>query len=138
MHPLRKLREAGPHSSAQVEAILAEDVVFHSPALVRAVEGREKVAKVLAVSPNVRRGKYIGEYRLDDRTTFLRWAGEIEGHEIESLEVLVDNAEGLVVERTIAYRPLPAVVLFRDAMRPMLADVLGDEYWEYQMEPASK
>jgi|SRR5271156_3108552 len=131
MHPLRKLRESGPHTAAQVETLLAENVVFHSPALVRAVEGRKKTAEVLAVSPTVRKGKYIAEYRLDNRRTFLRWAGEIEGHEIESLEILVDNDEGLIVERTIAYRPLPAVEIFRDAMRPMLADVLGDDYWEY-------
>jgi len=91
MHPLRKLRESGPHSASQVGPLLAENVVFHSPALVRAVEGRKRTAEVLAVSPNVRKGKYVSEYRLDDRTTFLRWTGEIKGHEIESLEILVDN-----------------------------------------------
>jgi hypothetical protein len=131
MHPFRKLRESGAHTATEVEPLLSENIVFHSPALVRAVEGRKKAAAVFAVSPNVRKGKYIAEHRLDDRTTFLRWAGEIDGHEIESLEVLVDNDDGLIVERTIAYRPLPAVEIFRNAMRPMLADVLSDDYWEY-------
>jgi hypothetical protein len=84
------------------------------------VEGRKKAAAVFAASPNVRKGKYIAEHRLDDRTILLRWAGEIDGREIESLEVLVDNNEGLIIERTIAYRPLPAVEIFRNAMRPML------------------
>jgi len=134
MHPFRKLRESGPHTPADVEPLLSENIIFHSPVLVRAVEGRRKAAAVFAASPNVRRGGYVAEYRIDDRTTFLRWAGEINGHEIESLEILVDNDQGLIVERTIAYRPLPAVEIFRNTMRSMLADVLSEDYWEYPVK----
>src|SRR2546422_236582 len=103
MHPLRRLREAGPSTPAQVSALLTENVVFHSPVLVKAVEGREKVSAVLAASPNVREGAYVSEYRLDDRNTFLRWKGTIQDHEIESFEILADDDQGLIVERTIAY-----------------------------------
>jgi hypothetical protein len=131
MHPLRKLRESGPHTPADVKRLLAENVVFHSPVLTRAVEGRDKVAAVLAASPTVREGRYLSEYRLEDRVTLLRWGGQIDGHEIESLEILVDDEDGLIVERTIAYRPLPAVMIFRNAMRPLLAGVLSADYWEY-------
>ncbi len=138
MHPLRKLRESGDTTPAAVSKLLAENVVFHSPALVRAVEGREKVAAILAASPKVRDGAYTAEYRLDEHNTFLRWRGKIEGHEIESLEVLTDNDQGLVVERTTAYRPLPAVQLFRDAMYPMLKNILLPEYWEYSASSARK
>jgi hypothetical protein len=136
MHPLRKLRESGPHTPADVKRLLAENVVFHSPVLTRAVEGRDKVAEVLAASPTVRQGRYLSEYSLEDRVTLLRWGGQIDGHEIESLEILVDNEDGLIMERTIAYRPLPAVAIFRDAMRPLLANVLSTEYWEYTNAPA--
>ncbi len=137
MHPLRKLREGGPNSPAQVSGLLAEDVVFHSPVFVRAVKGRGEVAAIFAASPSVRGGGYSGytaEYRLDDHTTFLRWAGTIDGHEIESLEVIVDNDQGLIVERTLAYRPLPALKLFREAMYPILKDVVPPDLWDY---PAS-
>jgi hypothetical protein len=48
----------------------------------------------------------------------------MDGHKIESLEVIVDNEQGLVVERTIALRPHPAVKLFRDAMFASLKDKL--------------
>ncbi len=37
MHPLRKLRESGTNTPAAVGKLLAEQVVFHSPVLVRAV-----------------------------------------------------------------------------------------------------
>lgn len=47
MHPLRKLREAGPNTPAQVSELLAANVVFHSPVFVRAVEGRKEVGPSL-------------------------------------------------------------------------------------------
>ena len=75
MHPLRKLRESGDNTPAAVAKLLAENVVFHSPLLVRALEGREKVAVILATSPKIRHGAYTAEYRLDDRNTILRWRG---------------------------------------------------------------
>lgn len=134
MHPLRKLFEAGPSTIAQIAALLAQDVVFHSAVLVRPVEGREKVAAFFSVSRRFRRGAYTEEYRLDDRTTFLRCKGTIRGHELESLEVLTDNEQGLLRERTIAYRPFPAARIYRDEIYADLKGVIGPEYWEYPAE----
>jgi hypothetical protein len=53
------------------------------------------------------------------------------GHKIESLEVIVDNKQGLIVERTIALRPYPALKLFRDAMYAALKDKLPPDVWDY-------
>ena len=136
MHPLRKLRNSGENTPAAVAKLLAENAVFHSPLLVRAVEGREKVAVIMAASPKIRHGAYTAEYRLDDRNTFLRWKGTIEGREIESFGVLTDNDQGLIVEYTIAFRPLPAIQIFRDAIYPVVKDILGPEYWEYSASAA--
>ena len=136
MHPLRKLQESGDNTSAAVAKLLAENVVFHSPLLVRPVEGREKVAVIMATSPKIRHGAYTAEYRLDDRNTFLRWKGTIEGREIESFGVLTDNDQGLIAEYTIAFRPLPAIQIFRDAIYPVVKDILGPEYWEYSASTA--
>src|SRR5439155_17272678 len=130
MHPLRKLRESGPHTAAQVEPLLAENVVFHSPIFVLAIEGRERVAKVLAASTGVRAGRYTAELKLDARTTFLRWTGLVDGHPIEGLEIIEDDETGRIVDRTVPFRPLPAVQLFRDAVYPLLKDELPREYWE--------
>jgi len=136
MHPLRKLRESGENTPAAVAKLLAENAVFRSPLLVRAVEGREKVAVIMAASPKIRHGAYTAEYRLDDRNTFLRWKGTIEGREIESFGVLTDNDQGLIVEYAIAFRPLPAIQIFRDAIYPVVKDILGPEYWEYSASAA--
>ena len=61
-------------------------------------------------------GKYIFEGKIDARTTFLRWQGTAEGHEIESLELLIEDENGSVLERTVAYRPFPALKIFRDRL----------------------
>ena len=38
MHPLRKLRESGKPTAAQVSELLAENIVFNSPALVKCTD----------------------------------------------------------------------------------------------------
>ena len=39
MHAIRKLRESGHATVADYEKLLAPNVVFHSPVLIRTVEG---------------------------------------------------------------------------------------------------
>jgi hypothetical protein len=132
MHPLRKLREAGNATADRVSPLLAENIVFNSPILIRPAEGREVCAAIFAQSSSTRgHGTYTAEFKLDERTTFLRWVGTMDGHKIESLEVIVDNEQGLIVERTIALRPYPAVKLFRDAMYVSLKDKLPPDVWDY-------
>jgi hypothetical protein len=132
MHPLRKLRESGKATPAQVSELLAENIVFKSPILVRPIEGREVIAAIFAQSSSTRgSGTYTAEFKLDERTTFLRWLGTMDGHKFESLEVIVDNEQGLIVERTIALRPYPALKLFRDAMYRALKDKLPPDVWDY-------
>jgi hypothetical protein len=43
----------------------------------------------------------------------------------------VDNEQGLIVERTIAMRPSPALKLFREAMYTALKDKLPLDVWDY-------
>jgi len=131
MHPLRKLREAEAASVAEYAAILAEDVVFHSPVFVRAVRGRDNVAPIFAASAAARAGHYVTEHKLDDHTTFLRWQGTIDGHEFESFEVIVDDDVGLIAERTIAYRPYPALKIFRDKGYKASKGLIPDDLWDY-------
>jgi hypothetical protein len=132
MHPLRKLREAGSSTPAQVSELLADNIKFISPILIKPIEGREVIAAIFAQSSSTRgSGTYTAEFKLDERTTFLRWEGTMDGHKIESFEVIVDNEQGLIEERTIAMRPYPAVKLFRDSMYASLKDKLPPDVWDY-------
>ena len=54
MHPLRKLRESGKPTPAQVSELLAENIVFNSPILIRPAEGREVCAAIFAQSSSTR------------------------------------------------------------------------------------
>jgi len=132
MHPLRKLRESDRPTPAEIEEILAEDVVFNSPVWTKPVVGRQAVAVTIANSSKNRGdGAYVAEHRIDERTTFLRWQGTIEGHKFESLELLIDNKEGLLVERTIAYRPFPSLKIFRDRMKSAMQDSVPADMWDW-------
>ena len=131
MHAIRRLREVGHATLANYETLLAENVVFHSPVLIRTIEGRAAVAKIFATSTTLREGAYTGEWKLDDRRTLLRWKGKIQGRELESMDIIEENEEGLIVDRTVAFRPMPAAQLFRDAMRAAIGSVVPDEFWEY-------
>lgn len=53
------------------------------------------------------------------------------GHKFESMEIIVDNEQGPIVERTIALRPYPALKLFRDAVYAALKYKLPSDVWDY-------
>ena len=131
MHAIRELRESGHATVADYEKLLAPNVVFHSPVLIQTVEGRAIVAKIFATSTTLREGAYTGEWKLDDRRTLLRWKGKIQGHELESFDIIEENDEELIVDRTIAFRPMPAARLFRDGMRAAMGSSIPDDFWEY-------
>jgi hypothetical protein len=137
MHPLRALRERGNNTPEEVAALLAEDVEFHTPILTKVVTGRDVISRIWALSSHVRSGRYVREDKLDARTTFLQWQGEIDGRDLEILELIEDDENGLIKKRTAAYRPLPAVVLFRSAMYPSIKGWLAPEYFRYPPEDAS-
>lgn len=133
MHPIRKLRESGHATPELFAALLADDVVMHSPLLIKAILGRDAVAKTMAASSRNRDnpGEYVLERKVDEHTTFLRWKGTIEGHEFESLELLTDGLDGKLKERTVAYRPFPALKIFRDKQRAAVGDSIPADAWEY-------
>src|SRR5262249_50542204 len=115
----------------EVAALLADDVEFHTPILTRVVTGRELISRIWALSSHVRSGHYVREHALGERTTFLQWQGTIEGQDLEILELIEDDEHGLISKRIAAYRPLPAVELFRSAMYPAIKDWFGPEYFSY-------
>jgi hypothetical protein len=133
MHPIRKLRESGHATPELFAGLLSEDVVMHSPPLIKAIEGRQAVAKTMAASAQNRDnpGVYVLERKIDENTTFLRWKGTIEGHEFESLELLTDGPDGKLKERTVAYRPFPALKIFREKQRAAVGDAIPADAWDY-------
>jgi len=118
---------------AQAAVVLNENVMMHTPVLIKPIVGRELVSIAISISTQTRDdpGEYVFEGKLDARTTVLRWQGTVEGHKIESLELLVDDKDGLLLERTVAYRPFPALKIFRDRLIALSAGRLPDDMWDY-------
>ncbi|MEI9995636.1 MAG: hypothetical protein WDM91_13650 [Rhizomicrobium sp.] len=134
------MRESGHATAEKFAELLAAEVVMHSPLLTRAIVGRDAVAKTMAASAQNRDspGTYVLERKIDDRTTFLRWQGTIEGHEFESLELLTDGPDGKLIERTVAYRPFPALAIFREKQRAATADLLPPDMWDYPAQQSGE
>jgi hypothetical protein len=137
LHRLRALRESGAADPSQFAQLLAVNVIFRSPLLVRAVEGRQSVSRVLAAAPFAWSGHYVREEKLDSHTSFIYWSGSVGGHAVESMELIVDDDNGLVAENTAAFRPLPAVIPFRRKSYEALGEILGPEYWSYTPDDPS-
>ena len=118
---------------AQAAVVFNENVVMHTPVLINPIVGRELVSIAVSISTQSRDhpGEYIFEGKIGARTTFLRWQGTVEGHKIESLELLTDDENGLLLERTIAYRPFPALKIFRDRLIALNAGRVPDDMWDY-------
>jgi hypothetical protein len=127
MHKLIALREAGA-GVAEIATLLAEDVVFKSPILARSVVGREQVAQTMVAAISVREGRYVAEMS-DGPTTVLVWRGTVDGHPLDSFEMLLHDEAGLIVERSVAMRPFASAVHFRNAFYRGMKDKLGPEYF---------
>jgi hypothetical protein len=137
LHPLRALRESGVTDPREFAQLLAENVIFRSALMVRAVEGREDVSRVLATASFAWSGHYVREEKLDSHTSFIYWSGSVRGHAIESMELVVDDDTGLVAENTTAFRPLPAIIPLRRKSYEALREILGPEYWSYTPDDSS-
>lgn len=89
---------------APAAVVLNENVVMHTPVLIKPIVGRTLVSIAVSISTQSRddRGKCVFKGKIDARTTFLRWQGTVEGHKIESLELLTDDENGSLLERIIA------------------------------------
>jgi hypothetical protein len=53
------------------------------------------------------------------------------GMSSRALELLTEGADGKLKERTVAYRPFPALKIFREKQRAATSDVLPPDMWDY-------
>ena len=93
-HPFRLAVEAKDLEAAK--ATLREDVVLHSPILFRGFEGREIVTQVLThVAATLEDFRYTDELA-DERTVVLRFKARVGDRELEGIDFLELDEQGLV------------------------------------------
>ena len=99
---------------------LREDVVLHSPILFRGFEGRDAAMLILSHVIEVFEDfAYLDEVA-DGQRVVLRFRANIGRRELEGIDFLELDGDGLVRELTVFMRPLSAVTAFNERMKARL------------------
>ena len=105
-----------------LEALLAEDVVFHSPVVHTPQRGRPLVLAYLRAASQVLGGpsfRYVREV-VGPGNAVLEFEAELEGIHINGVDLIRWNAEGRIVDFKVMVRPLKAVNKLHAQMAAML------------------
>ncbi|HEY4426770.1 MAG TPA: nuclear transport factor 2 family protein [Solirubrobacteraceae bacterium] len=115
-------REAAQRGDiAAASALLAEDVVFHSPATFHPFVGRETVTRLLTIVAGT-----FEDFRYTDQLEGggahgLIFRASIGGRELEGLDLLRLDDDGLIADFTVMLRPLSGLVPFAQAVGEKVA-----------------
>ena len=122
-HPFGLAAEAKDLEAAR--ATLREDVVLHSPILFRGFEGRDIVLGVLThVAATLEDFRYVDELAEGD-VVVLRFKARVGDRELEGIDLLELDPEGLVKELTVFMRPMSALTAFNERMAARLGVEAG-------------
>ena len=103
-HPFGIAVLADDHDAAM--ATLAADVVFSSPAVYKPYEGKETVEQILRLVATVFENfRYSNEWR-DGRTTVLFFEANVGDRDLQGIDILEENEDGLIERFTVMIRPL--------------------------------
>ena len=100
----------------RVPDLFHEDAIFRSPVLFKPYEGRDQVVKVLRAAERV---LAIGSgfrylHQLEDangRVAILEFATEVDGKQVEGIDKLTFDEDGLITELKVMIRPASALQL---------------------------
>ena len=104
--------EAGEIASST--ELFSEDAVFRSPAVFRPYPGRDTVLTVLAAAERVLGlgGQFRYVHQLEDpeaRVAILEFATEVDGRQVEGIDKLTFDENGLITELKVMIRPASAL-----------------------------
>lgn len=96
--------------------LFAEDIVFHSPATFHPFIGRDTVTRLLTiVADTFEDFRYTDEFG-DGAVHALIFRAAIGGREIEGLDLLRVDEDGLIEDFTVMLRPISGLLPFAQAM----------------------
>lgn len=121
MLAFRAAVEAGDIDAAV--ALLADDVVFHSPVVFKPYRGRDSVGIILRAVAEVFEGfRYVrGMGAPDGSDHALVFQARVGDRDLEGVDLLHLDAAGNISELTVMVRPLSAALALADAMSAKLA-----------------
>jgi len=96
--------------------LLAANIIFHSPVTFHPFVGRDTVAKLLSlVASTFEDFRYTDEL-VTDGAHALIFKASVAGKELEGMDLLRFDEQGLIVELTVMLRPLSGLIGFAQAM----------------------
>jgi hypothetical protein len=117
-HAFRLAIEADDEDAALVT--LADDVTFRSPAVYQPYQGKETVEQILRLVATVFENfRYTNEWR-DGSTTILFFEANVGPRELQGIDILEENEDGLIEGFTVMIRPLSGLQAVAEAMRARL------------------
>lgn len=117
-------RIAGERDPGGLAALLADEVVFHSPVVHTPQRGKAIVTQYLAAALRVFGNpsfRYVRELR-GERDAVLEFAVEIDGIAVNGVDMMRWDEAGQVVDFKVMLRPLKAVNLIHQKMAAMLQE----------------
>ncbi len=124
MESLRRAIEA--RDADAVEALLAPDVVFRSPALFKPYAGRAATMVFLRAAMEVLEDFRYTRAFTDDAGggSVLLFAASVGGKSLEGVDIISVGDDGLVTEFRVMIRPLSGLVALAEAMAPRVTGPL--------------
>jgi len=107
---------------ALLDDLLADDVVFRSPAVFAPQEGKALTTQYLSsaiavLGPSLR---YVGQWH-DQSSAVLEFEAELDGAYVQGVDMLRWNDDGRLVSFTVLVRPLRGLQKLMELMAPQLA-----------------
>jgi hypothetical protein len=111
--------EAGDLDAAH--ELFAQDIVFHSPITFHPFIGRETVTRLLGlVEQTFEDFRYTDELQADGAHALI-FRASVEGRELEGIDLLRFDEDGLIADFTVMLRPLSGLMPFAQAMGEKVA-----------------
>jgi hypothetical protein len=101
--------------------LLAAEIVFHSPVTFHPFVGRETVTRLLGLVGQILEDFRYTDELLIDGAHALIFRASVAGREIEGMDLLRFDEEGLIDDFTVMLRPLSGLVPFAQAMAEQVA-----------------
>jgi hypothetical protein len=97
-------------------ALLAPDIVFHSPVTHHPFIGRETVSALLTlVSQTFEAFRYTDELEMDGGHALI-FRARVGDRDLEGIDLLRFDGDGLIADFTVMIRPLSGLIPFAQAM----------------------
>ncbi|MBZ5741032.1 nuclear transport factor 2 family protein [Nocardioides mangrovi] len=107
---------------SQLDALLADDCTFHSPAVHRTQEGKALTtaylsAAIAVLGPTL---TYVREWYAED-SAVLEFRAELDGITVHGVDMLTWGSDGRLVDFTVMVRPFKGLTTLMEKMAAQLA-----------------